>query len=363
MRLTALPVKIGDAFLLRSPGAIILVDAGQDKKDILKLLKREHPSNNHINLLVCTHYDMDHVNGILGILESDEYTFDEIWLPEILGSLAYTISEKLIPILQKLRESDSEEIANTIIQGRNKREPETSSPITENPPIRIASLNALRHFWLDALYHNPFTLSLWRHMSHPIFFDVPIQAMLVNLSLAVSAVQFSLASGAHVRWFKYSASLTDNDCGFGMTAINSSETGVTRYSPDVFLNALYMATVSAINVEALVFKFGIADQPNVLFSSDSDFSFTARPISLRQASIVTAPHHGSETCSCAYRLFQGSNLIYVRSDKSQMRRPGQTFMNQANRYCTICRNKGPARKVVVRYKCNKPVVSRGKCIC
>jgi len=112
MRFTALPVNVGDAFLLRSSYGTTLVDGGQNRKHILTLLKQEAPINNHINLLVCTHYDADHVNGIRGVLESGDYTFDEIWLPEILGSLAYTISEDLLGVLRKLRDIDDEETAN-----------------------------------------------------------------------------------------------------------------------------------------------------------------------------------------------------------------------------------------------------------
>lgn len=94
MKLTALPVNVGDSFLLRDEDKIILVDGGMNKTHILNLLRKEQIPNDHIDLLVCTHYDADHINGIIGILKSQKFTFKEIWLPEILGSIGYTLSKK-----------------------------------------------------------------------------------------------------------------------------------------------------------------------------------------------------------------------------------------------------------------------------
>ena len=145
-----------------------------------------------------------------------------------------------------------------------------------------------------------------------------------------------------------------------MSAINSIETGVNRYSPDVFLAMLYLTT---INIESLVFKFESGQHADVLFCADSDFSFTTTPIQLKSGSIVTAPHHGSESCRNAYGLIQGSNLVFIRSDKSQTSGPGPTFLGQPIRYCTICRNKGPKQKVEVRYVGNSPQVAGKKCTC
>jgi beta-lactamase superfamily II metal-dependent hydrolase len=134
MKFTALPVKRGDAFLLRSQCGTVLVDAGQNRTHILKLLKHERITKRHINLLVCTHYDADHINGIIGILESQDFTFDEIWLPEILGSLSYTLSEDLIGILRKLREIDSDGVS--IRKSPESTSIDESSQISEDSPIR-----------------------------------------------------------------------------------------------------------------------------------------------------------------------------------------------------------------------------------
>ncbi len=104
MKFSALPVNEGDSFLLRTEDMTVLVDGGKNRRDILKLLHKEKIANKHIDLLICTHYDADHINGIIGILKSGQYSFKEIWLPEVLGSLGYTLSERVGEIIGFLRE-------------------------------------------------------------------------------------------------------------------------------------------------------------------------------------------------------------------------------------------------------------------
>lgn len=355
MKITALSVKKGDSFLLYSPSSTILVDAGQNKKHILQLLKQEQIKKNHINLIVCTHYDADHISGILSILESQKYTFDEIWLPEILGSLSYTLSEDLISILRRLREIDSVDRLTRNAPESNTIEENTRIP--EDSPIRLASLDNI----LQARYC-PFAFEdvLFDLLRHESSSTIPIQAMHTNMWAALGIVHSALSSGACVRWFKYRQSLTNRAYGFGMSALNSTETGLTRYSPDVFLYWLYLTTK---NVESLVFKFSCDQHPDILFCADSNLSFTSTPINLKNNSVVTAPHHGSDSCNGAYNLINGSNLIYVRSDQSQSKRPGRGFLNQPNRYCTICRNRGPQKKVEISYTGSYPTVIGQKCMC
>ncbi len=102
----ALPVTCGDAFLLQCQKKLILVDGGKNQKDIIKILDKEKIPNCHINLLICTHYDADHINGIIGILKSKKYSFDELWLPEILGSITYTLTSKTYEIVKYLENSN-----------------------------------------------------------------------------------------------------------------------------------------------------------------------------------------------------------------------------------------------------------------
>jgi competence protein ComEC len=56
----------GDATLIRSAGQVALIDVGRDSEPIGKCLDRM--GIHHLDLLVLTHFDMDHVGGVEGAL-------------------------------------------------------------------------------------------------------------------------------------------------------------------------------------------------------------------------------------------------------------------------------------------------------
>jgi len=186
------------------------------------------------------------------------------------------------------------------------------------------------------------------------------QSMISNLYALTKTVTSSVSSGANVRWFAFKNHLTNIQCGYNMRCLNAIETGVTLYSAKVFLQALYLTT---INETSLVFKLDQANLPNVLFSADSDFSFTNSPLPMKDKSIITVPHHGSSSCDNAYTLIGGANHIFVRSDRSQTQRPGNGYLKQLNRYCTICRNKGPKQKIDIHFTSGGLLVNANPCNC
>lgn len=83
---SALEVGQGDAFLLEKEGWRCLFDSGGSKSGLESLLKNKRI--NHLNLAVCSHNDFDHIDGFLGILDTNsKITVDEIWLPGLFGSI------------------------------------------------------------------------------------------------------------------------------------------------------------------------------------------------------------------------------------------------------------------------------------
>jgi competence protein ComEC len=74
--LTALDVGQGDALLLRTSQAVVLLDTGDPTADVVRLLAREGVSR--IDLLVLTHPHVDHVGGALEVLRS--LPVGSIWL-------------------------------------------------------------------------------------------------------------------------------------------------------------------------------------------------------------------------------------------------------------------------------------------
>lgn len=75
----ALPVGQGDAFMLERDGKRILVDGGKSSTKLMGLLAAE--AVEHIDIVVCTHNDQDHAEGLAGLLENDVFSIGEVWLP------------------------------------------------------------------------------------------------------------------------------------------------------------------------------------------------------------------------------------------------------------------------------------------
>src|SRR5690606_1095460 len=75
----ALPVGQGDAFYLERKDFRVLVDGGRSKSAISPWMNAICKST-HIDVLVCTHNDCDHANGVIGLLENWEGKINEVWL-------------------------------------------------------------------------------------------------------------------------------------------------------------------------------------------------------------------------------------------------------------------------------------------
>lgn len=348
MKFTALPVNVGDSFLLQVDNKVILVDGGMNKTHIDKLLSNEKIK--HIDLLICTHYDADHINGIIGILKSKKYTFSELWLPEIFGSIGYTISKRLYTIFEELRECRS--------HYENSLDYEYSSEIIEknseeNNAFEKINNDSLRHF----LEYKP-----WHRREYRYYHEIEYK-MIHNMYNISSLINSSLDTGAYIRWFKFCDRKVHNSYGFDMYCENSIQTDITEYDTTLFFNMLYSTTLSKINQKSLVFMYDNNLYPNVLFCADSNFDFCDNAISLKPSSIVTAPHHGSEANNNVYFKVNGDNLYFIRSDRSQIKRPGRGYLKQDNRYCTICRNKTKKQKIELILDKDIFKTTASKCIC
>lgn len=366
MKFIALPVNVGDSFLLKNENSIILVDGGMNKQHIVKLLNKE--SIQHIDLLVCTHYDADHINGIIGILKSNKFTFKELWLPEILGSIGYTLSKNIFKLFGYLRENKFE-----LIEYFRKSKPDDilfedesikNYEVNENfEKIDITVLDEFITYFYRNLYFNPFR-NLYFNPFWFYYYDNILFKMMTTLKLIAILIKKSLLSGAYIRWFKYKG-YTHKYYGFNLYSENAVQTDITLYEPKKFFLSLYHLSLSNINKYSLVFLYEKNNFPNVLFSADSDLHFYSKPLILKDNSIVTAPHHGSRYNDNAYQKIKGNNLIFVRSDRSQVKRPGLGYLNQRRRYCTICRNLTSKQKVELIYnkKISNFITYSRPCVC
>lgn len=77
----------GDAFVYRSSKGTVLVDGGGSSATLGQQLAMALPAVSHLDIVVCTHADLDHANGLKSILsqwrraKGATATIGEFWLP------------------------------------------------------------------------------------------------------------------------------------------------------------------------------------------------------------------------------------------------------------------------------------------
>jgi glyoxylase-like metal-dependent hydrolase (beta-lactamase superfamily II) len=78
-RFIAVPVTQGDAFYLEREGFSALIDGGFNRSALPSMFQ-EITNRDGSAVIVCTHNDADHANGILGFLQAG-LRCGEVWLP------------------------------------------------------------------------------------------------------------------------------------------------------------------------------------------------------------------------------------------------------------------------------------------
>lgn len=348
LEFVALPVKVGDCFMIRNDGFTAIIDGGMNRKEIVSIVRRELPKRTNIDVIICTHYDADHINGILGLLQS-RYQFRELWLPEIYGSLCNTITSNIQELITYWKD----------------RIPDVNFTQTVDPPdYHLDDANPEEEDSQERIDADLLEVIAEHFCALHFFFNrrnSPQDKMVLNLWKISQLVSEGLRSGAYIKWFKYSNMPTNQKLNHGFTALNAQRTSVSIYTPQVFYEVLALTT---INKQSLVFRYDNTDFPSILFTADSDLAFVVDKIILPDHSVVTAPHHGSGENDSAYDRISGLDLIFVRSDRSQAKRPGEGYLKQDRRYCTICRNNNNKKRVALKLSPSGTDYQEGnKCIC
>lgn len=368
----ALPVGQGDAFYLKHDNFSVLIDGGKSRKRLSSLF-RKHTNTNGVNVLVCTHNDADHANGVLGFLESD-LNCDEVWLP---GRWLSVLPDLLKPF---------EEIHNTLINdmgsinkevniGQNEIEQyvdfgeyadEISSELSEDSIDSAESIP--KNGWPEQYRDNHLkSAKSWDSfydylnfiklrcisLEEPeyYFFWSAIEAAIRIRKIADSAIH----SGIPVRWFQYDTKKPSKSHPI-LKSINARQiSNITPRNKKFSLMQHLALTVS--NKESLVFWSPQTDScPGILFTADSDLKNTKLPKGHEfRSAIVTAPHHGSEANAHAYTEVKnaaGNNyypsITWIRSDGKYKQRPGKSYLSlsNTNRFCTLCRNQNAPKQRV-----------------
>ena len=283
-RFVALPVGQGDAFFLQRGTFTALVDGGLSEHG-LPTLFTTHLKARCVDVLVCTHNDADHANGVLGLLRSD-LRCNEVWLPalwaERLKDLLETPNKFINELVDNIEEFNSlesyvesdrpslEEVGRTHVKGyqeRDVRHTHVAMPLErmEHDDHRELILN-----W-----------ELKHRFRQLVRFDVRNRLGLSCEALsAAERIRDIAVACTHrnvpVKWFQYCHSLNrscfENSSDM-LVPINSVGVAPTPYVS----SALEYLSLSTANRLSLVFCSPSAETcPSVLFSADSDLRFASR---------------------------------------------------------------------------------------
>ncbi len=392
MKFVALPVSQGDAFYAETDeGFRVLVDGGRSRHALPNLFQK-YTRSDWVHVLVCTHNDADHAEGVIGFLEAG-LRCDELWLPatwlDAILSLPQHASETMKFIMEHLPrsissvefrpEDDSQEVAWRIVfpefqemSPLHRREVELpdyegnqeamsfSAAVSKRRVVFVEQSESLVSSDLlaetiDALdehldlfnYLSFSTALLWRtwprpnRMMHVIFRDTRRLLKLARLALDL---------GIPLRCFQHDPQHASPLPGYPLHPLSAKVQAyvrpvIQRRTPE---NFLYRAFLTTVNTESLVFYLNIDDHPGVLFTADSDL----KNINLQcvhSGDIVTAPHHGSASNRSVYGRFS-QPVIWVRSDSCSRYRPCNEYLSAlGRRFCTLCRNSRYQKQAVQLY--------------
>lgn len=378
-KLIALNVNVGDAFYLETSDKKILIDGGQSKNGFPTIFQT-NTGHQETDIIVCTHADADHVNGLIGFFEAG-FTSKEVWLP---GSWSYKLKElaqnpsKFIldaisephfhnaraltldeTFLRSLHEDMNYEVTEEQQYQNEEMTDDDLYDIFEKSSTNAISYNVYNHTIINHYF--------WHAINTPYIYSIPELIDTAKNILTLCNLAFN--AGAKIRWFEFSEHKPAKGGEPFLKPVNCTE---IAFSKKNISNLDYLLLTKA-NKESLVF-FHPNENSNggVLFSGDSDFGFNQDLPVLRENSIITVPHHGSEHNANAYLRLYKENIssdktIFIRSDRKCKKRPGISFLSipQTNRHCTICRNNNSIKKAVTFCFTNDSWSNSGvqKCCC
>lgn len=360
-RFTALPVGQGDSFFYQNENISLLVDGGLSRKRLPDLI-RHSLKVDKIDVVICTHNDADHAQGLVGLLESWPVPIHEIWLPgcwsyklkqlvENEEEFLYELGENIV----QLDEEDTYKLENL------KFPPEI---ITNNEDQILESNNDLLEICEESKASVLETIPYIYCRSRFFYFYFELcenpgkQALFMEAIEAASRIReiarLAYNQGVTIKWFDFLEFQKYGQPHGGkrniLEPVNAREVLAKSYN----ITPLEYLYLSVVNKQSLVFlAFESSDHPSVLFTADSDLDFNIQHSTHGIPMVITAPHHGSEDNKNAYKAIQlwhtnPNQLVWVRSDCKSKKRPGLTFLQTSgNRFCTLC-NRGNLSKQTIK---------------
>lgn len=348
---TALPVGQGDAFLLERDSRAVLVDGGRARHGFESTFSA-YSEIDHLSVIVCTHADADHADGLIGLLESNAIRVDEVWLPgRWTERLADLCKDPMGFVYNAVCQADDSQIDDLQAFGQklsadpvSRDAPSSREDVLRDPAPDVIEALELPIRWPTV----PFWW--WGRAADSVFAQILEVAQRIQL-----VAKAAHNAGARLRWFDFDLAQRTGVASGGepgmLIPVNAAE--LTAPYAATHLRELEWLALSVANRESLVFIAPeSADEPGVLFTGDSDLDFRPSLGPAPQRSVlVTAPHHGSESNAAAYERLSdwGGSQILIRSDGNYKSRPGNSYLSHGQRrFCTLCRGQVGKRAVILK---------------
>jgi hypothetical protein len=376
MKFIALPVTQGDAFYAeRADGFRVLVDGGRSRRALPELFRR-YTRSGGVDVLVCTHNDADHAEGVIGFLESG-LDCQELWLPDTWVDALQSVPSEVQHTLRFVWERfESEKLELERLPGEGEGdvqkeawqavfpeslgrqlegEPEEASAAEGDagPICPSSALSDVVPAIEEYLEVTPQIITGgWRWLflyRYGDMRDALLSTVLKDMRRLLELARLALDRGVPVRCFRHAPLRAAGVSGCPLIPLSGRN--VKRIAPvahrrdaETFWRLLHLTTV---NRESLVcYLEGLDGEPGVLFTADSDLKDMGLE-RVQEWSVATAPHHGSRDNRDAYSRV-GKPMVWVRSDGYSRVRPCGEFLSAAGkRFCTLCR-KGSRPKQAVR---------------
>lgn len=381
MRFIALPVGSGDAFYVETEDKFrVLVDGGRSR-DALPQLFQRYTGSSEVDVLVCTHNDADHAEGLIGFLEN-RLNCRELWLPatwlEAVRNLPADVKETISFLWENLDRASEKGLLRRAEEGQDFQDiawrtvfPEFSEeqPIRDNPLAEEMPEGQDAHA-LDAYLDNSTMAAMEEHLDFfacawPWYWEIPWRwlpfacwrhfVIIQDTRRLLELAWIALNRGIPVRCFAHDPTNTGEIGslrGYPLQPLSAKPSHYVRppkptKAAKEFFWTLFLTTV---NRESLVFFLNAGDgQPGVLFTADSDLK-GVNVDHVPAWSIATAPHHGSDENRSVY-AHVNKPMVWVRSDGYSKIRPCQEFLKApGKRFCTLCRNSREPKQAVRLYR-------------
>lgn len=341
LKFSALEVGSGDAFLLEDGEKKYLFDAGGSKTTIVNLLKSKKISK--LDLAICSHNDIDHANGFIGILKSP-IDIEEIWLPGTWACILQYIKDYRV----ELEELDLSFETCKSDSNQCRLFDYNIDIFLNGEYVEIDEFDKNLSFFSE-LYDNDLYRELKIHLRQFYYhhtFYYKFAPFIIQLDRIIEIAALAYQKGCKIRWFEPLKCCTKKDVAYGFRALNSyNVVSVRKMKPQ---SLLYLLALTVENEYSLIFEYLHDDKPIIRFSADSALCCQSESPYSRNI-LITAPHHGAYANASVYQNIKGSDIVWVRSDRKSSKRPCPDFKNLGEKYCMACYSMNFKKEVCFMY--------------